>query len=159
MGKVFGIGLPRTGSRSLWCAFAVLGNTSRHYPESEDLDKYDYFTEVRFDIKCLQDRYHDARYILTIRDLDSWLASCNKHKEKYIDRWNPFWLEPSNWESIYYERLESIKSLDSSKVLTINICSGEGWDKLCPFLGCPIPNLEFPWWNKTLTPRELIPIL
>ena len=35
-------------------------------------------------------------------------------------------------------------------LLVMNICEGEGWEKLCPFLGVPIPNEPFPNVNKSI---------
>ena len=32
--------------------------------------------------------------------------------------------------------------------LVINIPAGEGWDKLCPFLGLPVPDAPFPLKNR-----------
>lgn len=34
---------------------------------------------------------------------------------------------------------------DEPNVLRLNICAGEGYVKLCPFLGIDIPNEPFPW--------------
>jgi hypothetical protein len=31
----------------------------------------------------------------------------------------------------------------------MNICAGDGWDKLCPFLGKTAPNAPFPCTNQT----------
>ncbi len=30
-------------------------------------------------------------------------------------------------------------------LLVLDICGGEGWSKLAPFLGKPIPEAPFPW--------------
>ena len=38
-------------------------------------------------------------------------------------------------------------------LLTINVCAGEGWEVLCPFLGFDtIPVEAFPWVNKRRAP-------
>jgi len=34
-------------------------------------------------------------------------------------------------------------------LLVIDIPAGDGWEKLCPFLGVPIPNQSFPKKNQT----------
>jgi len=31
------------------------------------------------------------------------------------------------------------------RVLRMNICAGEGYEKVCPFLGMPVPAESFPW--------------
>lgn len=38
-----------------------------------------------------------------------------------------------------------------NKLLVLDICGGEGWDKLCPFLGVePPPEEAFPWTNALI---------
>ncbi len=34
------------------------------------------------------------------------------------------------------------------KLLVLDICSGEGWERLCPFLGVDTPTEPFPWHNS-----------
>jgi hypothetical protein len=34
------------------------------------------------------------------------------------------------------------------KLLILNVCDGEGYDKLCPFLGLDVLNEPFPHKNK-----------
>jgi hypothetical protein len=34
-------------------------------------------------------------------------------------------------------------------LLVMNICAGEGWEILCPFLDCGIPKIPFPHKNKS----------
>lgn len=38
----------------------------------------------------------------------------------------------------------------SNKLLIMNVFDGDGWDKLCSFLECNIPNTKFPYVNKGL---------
>ena len=35
------------------------------------------------------------------------------------------------------------------KLLVVDITKGNGWEKICPFLGKEIPNDDFPHSNKT----------
>jgi hypothetical protein len=37
------------------------------------------------------------------------------------------------------------------RLLVLDICAGEGWEKLCPFLGRPVPRQPFPWDHRTDT--------
>jgi hypothetical protein len=39
-------------------------------------------------------------------------------------------------------------------LLVLNICAGEGWERLCPFLGQDVPGIPFPWANRRPGPRE-----
>ena len=34
---------------------------------------------------------------------------------------------------------------DEPNLLRMNVCAGEGYEKLCPFLGIAVPNEVFPW--------------
>ena len=34
---------------------------------------------------------------------------------------------------------------DEQHVLRLNVCAGEGYERLCPFLGVPVPDEPFPW--------------
>jgi hypothetical protein len=35
-------------------------------------------------------------------------------------------------------------------LLRLRICDGEGWEKLAPFLGCPVPDVPFPYEGMLL---------
>jgi hypothetical protein len=37
-----------------------------------------------------------------------------------------------------------IATIPPEKLLVMDICAGEGWEKLCPFLGVPAPDTAFP---------------
>ncbi|MBX7196898.1 MAG: hypothetical protein K1X94_32915 [Sandaracinaceae bacterium] len=93
--KVFGLGLSRTGTRSLTAALHVLGIDTVHYPTDRGtlealargdgrfplLDHYDGITDITtipsFD--ALDRAYPDAKFVLTTRDEASWLKSCKQH--------------------------------------------------------------------------------
>lgn len=36
---------------------------------------------------------------------------------------------------------------DDPRVLRIDVSQGDGWEKLCPFLGVPVPGVDFPRAN------------
>jgi len=38
----------------------------------------------------------------------------------------------------------------TGKLLILNICGGEGYEKLCPFLGLPMKDKPFPHLNKVI---------
>lgn len=37
-------------------------------------------------------------------------------------------------------------------LLILDVCAGDGWEKLCKFLSKPVPNEKFPYENKTCSP-------
>ena len=92
MEKIFGIGLSRTGTTSLTNALRVLGYTSVHYPkyyhdsyfkihiDEHVLNEFDSLTDVpvAHQYKNLDAKYPNAKFILTVRDEDSWIKSVTK---------------------------------------------------------------------------------
>jgi Sulfotransferase domain len=53
----------------------------------------------------------------------------------------------------YYQRVTN--DIPADRLLAMNIIGGDGWERLCPFLGVPIPSVPFPHENRTagkLTP-------
>ncbi len=43
-----------------------------------------------------------------------------------------------------------LKEISKEELLLLNICAGDGWEKLCTFLNKPIPNVPFPHKNSLL---------
>ena len=105
-GKVFAIGLHKTGTTSLATHLESLGYRTVHYPRVVDgvayetlvaplvgdkeavlsvldplLRAYDGFTDVPFPglYRPLAARYPDAKFILATRSLDDWWQSLSKH--------------------------------------------------------------------------------
>lgn len=92
--KVFGIGLSRTGTRSLTAALHVLGIDTVHYPTDADtlealrrgdgrfrlLEHYDGITDITtVPVFRELDRLHPgAKFVLTVREEASWLRSCKR---------------------------------------------------------------------------------
>jgi hypothetical protein len=59
-----------------------------------------------------------------------------------------------------------VATVAPQRLLVMNISAGEGWEKLCPFLGLPIPDAPFPHthqadynaltpWNRKPPPQRL----
>ena len=62
------------------------------------------------------------------------LANFNEHRFLYV----------------YDQHIRNVKEYFAGRddLLVLDICSGQGWESLCPFLGLPIPDCKFPWRNK-----------
>ena len=96
--KIFGIGLSRTGTRSLTRALQSVGFKIIHFPRDQRtleqlqngdyrldiLSEYDGITDLPAAIywQELCDCWADCRIIHTTRNADSWLASMEKHLAK-----------------------------------------------------------------------------
>lgn len=167
MSKIFGIGLPKTGTSSLCQAMTELGYSSIHYSDSPDYDVHyndficDMPMQTRFDF--YDKRYPNSKFVLTTRNIDSWLDSCDRwindrpvlkqsiagryrlelygiityDKQIFTDTYNKFHNNILNYFS------NRIKDL-----LIIDICSNPSWIELCNFTGKPIPEIPFPHLNK-----------
>jgi hypothetical protein len=173
---VFTIGFPKTGNTSLKIALAKLGyNADRGSPEfRERLWRGDYRLPdgINAMTNCgeyyyaqLDVRYPNARFILTTRNMKDWLRSCETYFSipriaagfnvpwRYITNIQLFGtpvFEPERWEFAHNQHIENVKRYfgNSPKLLVTNVIE-EGWKKLCPFLGFPIPNEPFPRANVT----------
>lgn len=152
MPKILNIGLPRTGTFSLTLALRLFGYSVKHYPQTvNQIAKFDAAAEVRFDYKSLDKVFPNSLYIFTTRKYEDWIVSCHAHKKHFKKGWNPFWLDEKKWQNIYSEKIESLNFFKScpDSLLMLDICAGEGWEKLCSFLQKPIPEKPFPNSNKT----------
>lgn len=184
--KIFGIGLSRTGTTSLTKALEILGYKSKHFPKihtyrgrelklnTKIIERYEAFTDTpiaRF-YKELDKKYPESKFILTIRDKKSWLKSCKKFFSKRDETNTPkrlLKLHKDIYNTSSFNKIEFSKSYDkhtnevlsyfenrNSDLLIINITKGEGWEKLCPFLKKPHPNVPFPNLNTSPKLRNKI---
>jgi glycosyltransferase involved in cell wall biosynthesis len=168
--KVFGIGLGKTGTTSLTSALNLLGIKTIHMPSSLEQVKYvDGATDspIAVAYKELDRMYPNSKFILTIRETQSWLRSYESHRH-YITKSNEgkiaSWIfELSNklygqwqfdseiWLNTYNRHLLDVTNYFKGReedLLILDICNGQGWKELCPFLGYSIPDVAFPHDNK-----------
>lgn len=90
MGKIFNIGLPKTGTHSLHTALLQLGYRSLHnplelrqqcYEGRYRFDRDDWDALTNFGEHCypqLDDAYPNSKFILTVRDIDQWIESYHR---------------------------------------------------------------------------------
>ena len=185
MGKILGVGLSRTGTRSLQAALTELGYATAHFVEHRDelrglntwfqgnfscdsLADYDAATDLPIPIfyQQLDRRYPGSKFVLTVRDTGEWLTSVRKLWRRREIKDDP----PGRYRRLVRQSMfgtcefseEQLKLVHEKHVqdvtgyfqgrnddlLTLSICQGEGWEKLCPFLGKPVPSTRFPWHNR-----------
>jgi hypothetical protein len=200
--KVFGIGLPKTGTTSLNAALNHLGLNSIHNPldlrrqahegtykfDRDDWDALTNFGEHFY--PQLDEAYPESKFILTIRDEEEWAESWRRqiedtdgeHRGSIITTSN--WYRPGAWyllakkaleggkdrrpsfretrieifgtynfnyrrcKYVYKKHKESALSYFGNReddIVVMNICDGDGWGKLCSFIGVEEPEMtEFP---------------
>lgn len=176
---IFNIGLNKSGTTSLAKALTILGIPTVHHRHNSNeihntilknkrkqrrlfntLDrKYDAFLDFRgqFYYLDLYKQYPNSKFILTTRPFKDWLTSyiimteltapellstLQAERQTYI-----------HCVEMYYDKTEEIRNFFKDKpkqFLELKICEGEGWKELCTFLKKPIPDIPFPWANKTI---------
>ena len=168
--KVFGVGLSRTGTVSLTEALKRLGYKAKHYPNLfkviELAEIYEAMTDtpVIVFMEALDRLYPDARFILTVRDENTWIQSLTRHyAKKPVERimkwklWNRRAVYGMNgfaeqhFRQVRERHEKRVKALFASrpaKLLILDVCGGQGYEQLCPFLGKPTIDESFPHKNR-----------
>jgi hypothetical protein len=176
--KVFGIGLNKTGTISLHEALETLGFRSLHWggpevkhavlralsenrPLVDDLGPYDAYSDIEplsqnFDV--LHAQYPGARFVLTTRDVESWVDSRRRHVERNLRRQeqglyhgNFVEVDEAAWREEHrrhHERVLTFFGARPGDLLVMSIVEGDGYEVLCPFLGVERPEAEFPWRHR-----------
>ena len=142
-----------------------------------DFCLFDAFADIpaSCQFEFLYHSFPNARFVYTTRPIPSWETSITHHYEMTHGISSPaelraprlahrFDFAAGRVESNLYSRFptwsEAYRSFDlrvnrffedkpTSKLLKLGICSGEGWEKLCPFLEKPIPPDAFPNSNPS----------
>jgi hypothetical protein len=160
--KIFGIGLSKTGTKSLMTATEMLGFRSKHFPREEDFGRFDAFadTSVAVQFERLDRLFPGSKFIYTVRAMEPWLESCARHFAKDARTERARFIRRDLYRTILFdERLfrEASKRHEAAveahfagrgDLLTLDICGGDGWGKLCRFLGEERPSAEFPRVRK-----------
>jgi fructose-1,6-bisphosphatase/inositol monophosphatase family enzyme len=178
--KIFGIGLSKTGTTSLAQALTILGYKTRDYPGLSHysrgdlssinpslLEEFDALTDTPIPsfFRELDAKYPDAKFILTHRDREGWLKSCQKqftqkladkqneaHNRLFTDLYDSTVFDAEKFAAGYDKFTQAVEAHfrdRPGKLLTMNVVAGDGWEKLCPFLNKPIPDVPFPKANVT----------
>lgn len=188
--KIIGIGLPKTGTTSLHHALRRLGYDSIHTPTdrrtAEQIRRGDYRLEVLERHDAISDipipaifpqldvAFPGSRFILTMRDEDSWIQS---QKGAWFNARPP---APSTTRALYRGMLYGVIDFNEERfrwvyrdhlrrvsehfsgerdddLLTLDLAKGDGWERLCAFLGVPEPDEPFPRSNtkeREIRPRK-----
>jgi hypothetical protein len=167
--KIFGVGLSKTGTLSLTAALERLGYTAIHCPDVLELFKilkeHDAATDtpIATFYKQLDKMFPNSKFILTTRELKSWLKSCSwffskkrtpdpTDQQKFIRTYlyDSVHYDEKKYSKSYKKHIEDVKSYfknRSKDLLIMNILEGDGYEKLCPFLGLKVIKEKFPHKN------------
>jgi len=110
----------------------------------------------------LDAEYPGSKFILTLRRLCDWLDSCAALWQAYLDGFDELATEVhrllygridfdrTTFTTAYIRHVDGVLSHFMGRdqdLLLIDICQGEGWERLCPFLGFDIVATAFPRSN------------
>ena len=190
--KIFGIGLSRTGTKSLSAALNLLGFNVGHYDagmaaigwegqtlvlDTNAIARLDGLTDIpaaAFYME-LDTAFAGAKFILTVRDKADWTRSISRHLESNTQRYRSdrqilestaYGLRSKMYGAIHFEPDVHSAAFDRhhrdvaayfvdrpDDLLTLDICGGDGWRRLCGFLGVDIPDAPFPMKNVRSRPK------
>ena len=182
-GRVFGLGLSRTGTSSLTSALYRLGVNTKHYAR-DPREMYQQLRNGDYELDILKKRtrgltdiphvpyfaqldhvWQGSKFILTIREKDAWLRSVDQLLQSSMKWWDndpqyrqiaeffrasvygTIWFNRDRFSYVYDTHTRNVLHYFQGRpddLLVIDICAGEGWEKLCPFFGVDLPNEPFP---------------
>ena len=134
------------------------------------LETYDAITDTPVCVvyQALDRLYPNSKFILTVRDKRNWLRSCERYwaaglpedlrtvpETSYVNFINLvnsciYESEVFNTElfsrayNTYVDGVIRHFTGRNDVLLVLDICAGEGWAQLCPFLNRCVPDLPFP---------------
>ncbi len=142
----------------------IEGNYLSERPLLTSIDDFDAYSDwnrprTNWYFKLFDTQYPGSKFILNTRDLESWMRSREHHVGRYSNlaerrAQNPdsTWLNidreawTREWNELHHEVREYFADRNPD-LLTLDVVAGDGWEKLCPFLGLPTPDLPFPSEN------------
>ena len=176
-GKIIGVGFQKTGTSTLREALKILGYTVKdvtpralvpilrgNYNKIRRmLEKYDAMEDTPWYMiyKELDQLFPGSKFILTIRDEESWYASVSKHigdlraaHHEWIYGKGKGVVKHHKQNTIEVYRHHNSEALEYFKerpddLLVIDFTKGDGWEKLCSFLENEVPGVPLPHYNKT----------
>lgn len=170
--KIFGIGMQRTGTSTMTQALEVLGYESEHFPAGlwgnrshpvlfENNAFFD--NPIPIIYQELDERFPESKFILTIRDEDDWLQSCEhlftekrgdfgfdkseRIKEMHHALYGTNHFDAEVFRAAFRRHNREVKEYFSNRcddLLIIDIGQEDKWTPLCSFLGADHPEQPFP---------------
>ncbi len=177
--KIFGIGWNKTGTTTLGRCGQILGYTHKTCDQNllEDywikkdfsrirscVSSHDFFEDWPWPLiyKDMDRMYPGSKFILTVRRNEQlWLKSIKSHSMRTLPRNHERnflygTCYPHNDEAKYIlayrnhnREVEEYFSGRNNDFISVCFEDGDGWEKLCSFLGKKIPDTNFPHENKS----------
>lgn len=153
--KIFGIGLPKTGTFSLCFAMRLLGYKSIHYIKPNTYSFYkniilknDFINDcpINYIFDLLAEEFKNSKFICTTRNYDSWIKSSkkffkkprNNHSQPHMmSLFNSNFYIENNFRESYYFHQEKVKKFSKNNevlFLPIESSSEIKWNLILNFL-------------------------
>ncbi len=173
--KVLGVGLGKTGTKTLGTCMQTLGYHHRSFDfelvkllvigEGEEemnrlMGEYDSFEDTPWCLlyREMDERYPDARYVLTTRrDSETWFESLRAHclrnplrAARYLFGTDDPVADPAATIARYERHNQDVRDYFAGrpgKLLEVCWENGDGWERLCEFLEREVPDGPFPHVN------------
>ena len=153
---VYGIGLPRCGGQTLAECLRILGMDVVHSPGNQIGLYRGSCTEVFRSPDVLRQEQPGCKFIMNVRDIDDWLASCSSvyHRSQ---NWNhTLWRYPlTDFRQYAEDYMRERRGLDNCLYIDITDPVDATWTRLCRFLGLPEPNVAWPMVDRFKT-RKMV---
>lgn len=154
------------GFKTKHCPEFYLDDEGKLIISPEDLREFEALTDepTILVFKEVDRDYPGSKFILTVREMESWLRSIVNNGNAMRE-----WRQKDPAVPVLHEALYGNSTFDRDvyseahrqhvvamseyfanrpqDLLIMDICAGDGWEKLCPFLGRPIPDRKFPSLN------------
>lgn len=174
--KIFGVGAHRTGTTSLAEALTILGlpasQWAHHREIMADVRAGNYRLRVMEDYDAVLDlpipvlyreldaAFPGSRFILTVRDERDWLASVEEHtrgrsllpEEAMFYGADTFDADDALVRYRDHNRRVIEHFSGRPDLLVLDVCAGEGWERLAPFCERPVPEVPFPRVRVAIEP-------
>lgn len=126
----------------------------------QEINDYDAYSDIGLlihNFHIIDSQYPNSKFIYTQRNTDDWVNSRRKHIERnikaresgrYESAFNT--VEVETWIKTKNEHFARVKSYFRNRpndLLIMHVTEGDGFEKLCPFLGLTIPEENFPRAN------------
>jgi hypothetical protein len=181
--RIFGIGLHRTGTTSLAQAFRILGLDAAHWQSpdwarsvwremqetgrSRTLEMHNALCDLPIPLlyQALDAAYPGSKFILTVRDENSWVDSCRTHWKAWRKGWDhdafsneihreiygTTEFDEQTFRSRYRRHNEDVMHYfhGRSDFLRLEINENTNMASLCRFLDLPVINRKFPHDHKS----------
>lgn len=183
--KVFCIGFQKTGTTSLHAALTALGYRTAAVVgrgmTAEELTKtgaalcieaakcHDAAQDMPWPIffRELDAAYPGSKFILTVREPESWFRSIEAHFGAHPDAMQAFVYghdaaapagNKERYLDVYAAHHRAVRAWFDDRpddLLVMDLEAGDGWRELCAFLGTPVPDTDFPARNRSADRRTL----